>query len=555
MGAWGRSVRVLDPACGDGELLLAARSALYDAGCGTVELVGFDVHPGAVIAAQDRMRSLGIHASVQRLDFVREAMPGDFGEFDLLITNPPYVRTQVLGSAAASKLALQYGLTGRVDLAHAFIATAPGSLSANGVLALLCSNRFFSTRAGSNVRRLFVEKLAVQEVYDLGDTKIFEAAVLPAIVIATKDMSYGAAAQFTTSYEASSDTTATYGRLYDVLVGNHDRVVSHNGRKYKVAVGVLDAGQTPADPWRLSSPNNDQWYWEIKRNTWSTFGQLAKIRVGIKTTADSVYIREDWDSVAQGHRPEEELLLPLLTHRNMQPWQPRSNPSTRVLYPYDLNADHRRVLNLNNYPRTKLYFAQHRERLAARKYVLEGGRQWFEIWVPQKPAKWKHPKIVFPDISEHARFAIDHSGAVVNGDCYWIDITELPSDDLAYLMVGIANSATALKFYDLACGNKLYSSRRRWITQYAGRLPIPHPHTKSARQIIAMARQLCDSSWTPTPDVLLALDSAVSEAFSVHDQSSPDCQTTPFGKSRPEAESVTFYSERFLQNDGIRQRS
>lgn len=516
------SVRVLDPACGDGELLLAARSALREAGCEEIELVGFDVDSEAVIAAQDRISCLTIRAKVQRLDFVREARPDDFGEFDLLITNPPYVRTQVLGSDAASKLAVQYGLTGRVDLAHAFIATAPQCLSADGVLALLCSNRFLSTRAGSNVRRLFAEKLTVQEVYDLGDTKIFEAAVLPAIVIATSGVPSGAVAKFATSYEASPESEAVSDRLYDSLAGNHDRVVSHSKRNYQVSVGVLDAGQSPADPWRLSSANNDEWFREIERNTWSTFGQLAKIRVGIKTTADSVFIREDWSSVAEVHRPEEELLLPLLTHRNMQPWQPPTNPSTRVLYPYDLHAERRRVLDLTNYPRTKSYFVQHREKLAGRKYVIEGGRQWFEIWVPQKPAKWSHPKIVFPDISEHARFAIDRSGAVINGDCYWIDITELPSEDLAYLMVGVANSATALKFYDLVCGNKLYAGRRRWITQYVGRFPIPHPHTEAARQVVAMARQLCDSDRTPTSDASLALDAAVSEAFSVNDRTEED---------------------------------
>jgi hypothetical protein len=493
-----------------------------------VELVGFDVDPEAVMAARDRISRLGIHAKVQELDFVREARPGEVGQFDLLITNPPYVRTQVLGSEAASKLAVQYGLTGRVDLAHAFIATAPRALLADGVLALLCSNRFLSTRAGSNVRRLFVEKLSVQEVYDLGDTKIFEAAVLPAIVIATNSVSNSADPKFATSYEGSSEREAVSGNLYEALAGNHDRVVSHGGRKYEVSIGVLDAGESPADPWRLSSASNEQWFHEIERNTWCTFGQLAKIRVGIKTTADSVFIREDWESVAKGRRPEEELLLPLLTHRNMQPWQPPTNPSMRVLYPYDLNADRRRVLDLTSRPRTKSYFAQHRERLVGRKYVIESGRQWFEIWVPQKPVKWRNPKIVFPDISEYARFAIDRSGAVVNGDCYWIDITELPSEDLAYLMVGVANSSTALKFYDLACGNKLYAGRRRWITQYVGRFPVPHPYTEAAQRVVAMARRLCDSDCTPSSDALVALDAAVSEAFSVEERVEEDSQTTLF---------------------------
>ncbi|MCY4456377.1 MAG: hypothetical protein OXB90_00325, partial [Acidimicrobiaceae bacterium] len=58
--------------------------------------------------------------------------------------------------------------------------------------------------------------------------------------------------------------------------------------------------------------------------------------------------------------------------------------------------------------------------LEGRAYVIEGGRNWFEIWVPQKPALWTQQKIVFPDIADAPRFAIDRSGSIVNGDCYWM---------------------------------------------------------------------------------------------------------------------------------------
>jgi len=43
------------------------------------------------------------------------------------------------------------------------------------------------------------------------------------------------------------------------------------------------------------------------------------------------------------------------------------------------------------------------------------GREWYEIWVPQDPAAWDQPKLVFRDISEEPMFWIDHDGAVVNG--------------------------------------------------------------------------------------------------------------------------------------------
>ena len=47
--------------------------------------------------------------------------PEDSECFDLIIANPPYVRTQIMGSHQAQHISQRFGLSGRVDLYHAFI--------------------------------------------------------------------------------------------------------------------------------------------------------------------------------------------------------------------------------------------------------------------------------------------------------------------------------------------------------------------------------------------------------------------------------------------------
>jgi adenine-specific DNA-methyltransferase len=66
------------------------------------------------------------------------------GRFDLIITNPPYVRTQVLGAEASRQLAARFQLQGRIDLTHAFVAAMRQLLAPGGVIALLCSRTGFS---------------------------------------------------------------------------------------------------------------------------------------------------------------------------------------------------------------------------------------------------------------------------------------------------------------------------------------------------------------------------------------------------------------------------
>ena len=496
-------VRVLDPACGDGELLRAVAALLGP----RAHLTGYDRDPAAVAAAATR-----VDADLRTADF----LAADAAGFDLVITNPPYVRTQVLGAAESAALSARLGLRGRVDRTHAFVAAAGRALRPGGVLALLCANRFLFTRAGVNVRRLLTAGYAVHEVYDLGDTKLFEAAVLPAIVIASAG-SAAVAPRYVRAYQAPGEPG---GDLFRALLAAEGSRAGSGGRAVDVTVGTLDAAADPAEPWRQRTGASDAWHARVAARTWRRFGDLARIRVGIKSTADAVFVRDDWHTLPAAVRPEPALLLPLLTHRNVTAWTPPTDPATRVLYPYDLRHDRRRLLDLAGYPGARAYLDGHADRLRARQYVQAAGREWYELWVPQRPARWRTPKIVFPDISVRGRFAIDRSGAVVNGDCYWISLDDLGCQDLgcqdlALLMAGVANSAFGARFYDLTCGNQLYAGRRRWITQYVERFPVPDPAGSAARQVVAVARKLCEAGAESQPDLAALLDEAVDAAFGV----------------------------------------
>lgn len=70
--------------------------------------------------------------------------------------------------------------------------------------------------------------------------------------------------------------------------------------------------------WRISSKKTDAWLEKVENNTFTTFGEVGKVRVGVKTTADKIFIREDWDSLPPEIKPENELLKPLITHHIAQ---------------------------------------------------------------------------------------------------------------------------------------------------------------------------------------------------------------------------------------------
>ena len=104
----GKGLRILDPACGDGELLLAAATAAAERGHEVSELAGLDLDADALGRARQRLAGVAAPVSLSAGDFTRAPGGGaPPGRFDLIITNPPYVRTQVLGAEVSRQAACQ----------------------------------------------------------------------------------------------------------------------------------------------------------------------------------------------------------------------------------------------------------------------------------------------------------------------------------------------------------------------------------------------------------------------------------------------------------------
>lgn len=496
------SVRILDPACGDGELLLAAAAEAEKRSITVDAVVGYDIDPGALLQASSRLTdspSVSLH-NADFLEFAtRCSKPKglfDVGaqmEFDVVISNPPYVRTQTLGSKVAQTLARRFGLTGRVDLYQVFAAAMIQALVPGGAIGLLCSNKFLTNRAGSSMRQLLLRELELHELVDLGDTKLFEAAVLPVIVSGSRARSRSDRAQaprFRSIYEVKPCQIVEEAQPLPVLEALTNRtpgVIEDSGRTFTIREGLLDGDAGSDLPWNPMDKESKARFDILRRSDTSALGDLGKIRVGVKTTADPVFIRSDWSDLSEAHRPEEELLRPLLTHHDIDRWSANLG-SRKILYPHKDTNGRATAIDLDDFPRTATYLEQHRDRLEGRSYVIEAGRKWFEIWVPQKPALWALPKIVFPDIAESPRFAFDRSGAIVNGDCYWIVMED---EDVAEVVTAVGNSSFCTWFYDTACGNFLYAGRRRFMTQYVERLPIPKPTPFLADEIRSLRAGGC----------------------------------------------------------------
>jgi len=489
---------------------------------------GFDTDQAALCEARRRLASGFPHLELELelgsfLEFaldqgVDTGSPSLFASreherFDLIIANPPYVRTQIMGAEKAQDLAAAFGLSGRVDLYHAFMIGMAQVLQPGGTAGIIVSNRFMTTKGGAGLRAALRERFALRHIWDLGDTKLFNAAVLPAVILAEgRNGGDAAPPAFSSIYETTEPATVEAADPIAALAVAGP-VVLPDGRRFRVQHGTLDNSGATDDVWRIATDSGDAWLATVTHHTWASFRLIGKTRVGVKTCADKVFVRSDWDSLPEQEQPE--LLRPVTTHHMGARF--RAVPSTKprsILYPHEVVQGQRRPIDLKLYPRSRAYLEAHRLTLQARTYVIEGGREWYELWVPQDPASWAAPKLVFRDISERPMFWLDLDGTIVNGDCYWLTCDRAGQEELLWLAAAVANSTFAEAFYDHRFNNKLYSGRRRFITQYVEQFPLPDPDTALARRIISGAKAIYDAAGSDEAAALEAqTDRMVWEAF------------------------------------------
>ena len=526
------AIRVLDPACGDGELLEAlihnAPSRLKK----RLIVRGFDTNPDAIKNAISRLQTKypDLDIQLEEKDFLQHtlnlqgsndlfSLNEQSEPFNLVIANPPYVRTQVMGAEQSQKIAQSFNLSGRVDLYYPFILGISKVLDKNGIAGVITSNRFMTTKSGQDVRREILTRFNLLSIWDLGDTKLFDAAVLPSVFIAKRNPSKELAINdiaFTSIYETKDEPTTKSSDALDALAKEDDTVTElPDGRVFRVRRGTLAGGETPESVWRISTQQTDQWLETVKAHTWDTFDRIGKIRVGVKSTADKIFLRSDWNELPTG-RPE--LLKPHITRKCAQRFKALvpKNPKHRkeILYPHETTVNGRSAVDINLYPKSASYLEQHREKLESRKYLIDAGRNWYELWVPHDPAAWSLPKLVFPDISEKPIFWMDTTGGVVNGECYWLQCENESEQDLMWLALAVANSSFIEVFYDHNFNNKLYAGKRRFITQYVNQFPLPDPNLAESVSIIDLAKLIYEKTPSADADELASeLEALIWNAF------------------------------------------
>ncbi len=457
---------------------------LRDARRDTLELVrsrdlfGERPHPGPEIKrrlADFRITLDEANAELRRLS-AGGALPFSFesgfadvdarGGFDIVVGNPPWVRTHHLDRASRAVLRRSFsvyrnsawitgseaasagrGFASQVDASALFLERSIDLLKPRGIAALIVPAKIWRSLAGGGVRELLLHRSSPCEIHDLTGAKaVFDAAVYPSILVTRKS-------------ESPS--------LRDAVVTVHR---DGSPQCWSTKAGRLPFDSSPGSPWLfLPEPVRHAFDAVSSRGNRLTAIGLGRPTLGVKTGCNEAFI-------VRGNAPiESALLRPLVRGDQMERWR-ISLGDERIIWTHGSDGNALKVLP----PLAKRWLSRWRRDLESRTDA-RGTATWWTLFRTES-ADCSQPRVVWSDIGRFPRAAVIRAGqnSVAINSCY---VIRCSSDTDAHALAALINS-DIIGAWLAAIAEPARGGYRRYMGWTMSIMPVPLEWSR-ARRILA----------------------------------------------------------------------
>ncbi|MFA5866359.1 MAG: N-6 DNA methylase [Actinomycetota bacterium] len=365
--------------------------------CGN-SLIGTDYFADRLIPDPEEMDS--INPMDWEIEFP-EIM--DRGGFDVVIGNPPYVRTQTFvnsNSFVSTYYGQQYVASGEgnYDIYVLFVEKGQKLLNKRGLLGLILPHKFFTTQYGRPLRREISRLGALSSIVYFGDQQIFQAASTYTCLLFLNN--------------AKQDS------FLFTPVTNVSAWISNPA----VDATPINASEMSEEPWRFLLTGSSI-FQKLASMPIKLTNVVEKIYQGLATSADSVFVlqvenEQDGMSLCASAELggetvllESELLRPLLKGSEISRY---ASPEYKyiVIFPYIVTGSSVSPIAeealKDNYPRTFDYLSKCKTRLLGRSKTDLGN--WWLYPYPKNLTLYCQPKILVQVLSKQGNFAFDKIG-------------------------------------------------------------------------------------------------------------------------------------------------
>jgi hypothetical protein len=518
-----KRLRILDPACGSGAILIEAFNQLhaaYDLSNARLEelrgqrtlfdldrqilqnnLYGVDLNAEAIQICQLSLwiKTAARGKQLTSLDHtIREgnsvisdlavhpkafdwqaAFPEVFaqGGFDVVLGNPPYIREELLSPIKPWLEAHYEVFHGMADPYVYFYELGVRLLKPGGLLCFIVTNKWMKAGYGEPLRRFFSEKAWVRSVVDFGHAKqIFEEVdVFPSIILVEKPN------------EAPKPRTARLCTIPREQLRIDDLSVQIEREGSDMALSQLGASVWQLEPKEVFSLLDKV---SSRGVPLREFVQTQPLS-GIKTGLNDAYLidQSTYQTLLAGEPNCSGLLRPFLRGQDFGRWHAASSDLWMIVmassenrdWPWSNMGPDAEALFAKTYPAIHKHLSSFEKELRARQ---DQGRYWWELRSCAYWANFDRPKLMYPEITWRSQWCLDTAGTLCNNTAYF-----LGSDDL--WLLAAANAPITWWFaWRRAVHGK--DEALRFIKVFVQDLPIPRPTSEQRQAAEVAVRRLIE---------------------------------------------------------------
>jgi len=434
---------ILDPACGAGAFLLAARKILTEQGASSPLpfLHGVDLDESALASLRtelansassetitsnilqgDALTGAGWQSSSDNLDGLNwgTSFPNirANGGFDLIIANPPYLREKDARTEFERIALTDWGRLHkepRMDLWHYFLHRALDLVRPDGIVCFIV-NSYWTQATGA---RKLIARLAAEttflEVVDFANLPLFEN-------VQGRHMAFWLQA-------ARSDCPCRIHRIQDTSLpiclssllnsidtpAQSDFTEGQLGQSDLYTAGRLTLEKIPSLPAGFS-PLGD--HYEVRQGIAENLPTITRrhvelypdrwpIGTGVFVLTHAEVAQLDLSSA------EQSLLRPYWETRELDRYSSPAQPTRSILYLTPKTAP-----DIDSLPQLKRHLARFREILELRREVLRGVIQWWHLHWPREDRLFRGPRIISLQMGSRPRFVYCTDPAAVGFSCH-----------------------------------------------------------------------------------------------------------------------------------------
>jgi len=354
---------------------------------------------------------------------------GDFGGFDVVIGNPPYIRQEEITPLKPFLESAYQTYAGTADLFVYFVERGLQLTKTDGEFIYILANKWMRAGYGKNLRE-YLLKNRVQTIIDFGDLPVFEEATTYPCILSVRRS------------EPLESFNALNVKTLDFPKGLDQYVLENSNR--------ISASSLGSSGWVVSNDQTQRLLDKIKSKGIPLSEYVGgKIYRGVLTGLNEAFVinSEVRDRLISEDPASAEIIKPFLAGRDIKRYQQPKSDKYLIFT--------RRGIDIGKYPAVLNHLLQYQERLEPKpaNYKDEkwpgrkpGSYKWYEIQdAVDYYQEFEKPKIIWPGISDQiTSFAYDRCGYYGN------DNNQLIITDNTALL-GLLNSSLVKFFLANTC--------------------------------------------------------------------------------------------------------